>query len=236
MSTGLRVDVDLPVGGFEATAREIDALAIQLAQDASDRASRQLLRTLREDMAGANLGRLGNALGQTSDKTKGTVFKRGDIIRASGLVFIRSKSPRTVGAIISYTEGAEILPVKGRWLWIPTDEVQRIVGSGKERARMTPALYKARGFEQKFGPLILIRSINGNPLLAVQNVGVSGVGARGGRVRGLTKGGRPRKGDRLKELAVLFVGIPRTSRAARVDPRLRAQEAATQVTAQLQGV
>lgn len=236
MSGGLRVGLDLPPGGFDAVAREIDGLAIDLAQDASDKASRQLLRTLRADMAAAKLGRLGNALGQTSDKAKGTVFRRGDTIRASGLVFIRSKSERTVGAIISYTEGSEILPVKGRWLWIPTDEVQRIVGSGKDRARMTPALYKARGFEQKFGPLIRIRSINGNPLLAVQNVGVSAVGARGGRVRGLTKGGRPRKGDRLKELAVLFVGIPRTSRAARVNPRARAQEAAAQVTALLQGV
>ena len=233
----LTYDISVPPGGFITAEGDLRRLADRLVKDVSDRAASNAKRMIREDMKRASLGRLGNAIGHTSDKIKGEgVQRRGDVSRASGVVFIRSRSPRTVGAIISYTEGATITPKKSRWLWIPTDRAQRLVGTGKERRRLTPALWRSRGLDRKIGPLVQIRSINGNPLLVVNDVGVSAVGARGGRARSLTKSGRPRKGDRGRELVVMFIGIPNTSRAARVNPQARAFQAAQQAIAELRGV
>lgn len=233
----IEADIQIPSGGFVTLGGELDRLGEQLILQVSGRASKKLLRNIRGDIQRAKLGRLGNAIGQTSDLAKGgRVYREGGRALASGIVHLRSRSERSVGAIISHTKGANILPTKGRFLWIPTDAVQRLVGSRKDRARMTPALYRQRGFEQTIGPLVMIRSINGRPLLAVQNVGQSAVGARGGRVRGLTKSGRARKGDRVRELAVLFVGIPRTSRQARINPRQLAAAAAQEAAAELRGV
>ena len=233
----LEFTFDIPPGGFVTLGGELKRLAENLALDVSDRAARRALSAIRADMAGAKLGRLGQAIGATSDKEKGRrLYREGDTVRASGVLFIRSKSERTVGAIISYTEGAEITPVKGRWLWFPTDNAQRVIGSKGERRRLTPALWKERGLDQKIGPLIRLRSVNGNPILAVKNVGVSQVAGGRRRARGLTKSGRPRKGDRLAELVVMFIGIPRTSRQARVNVRGRAAEAVQQAAAELRGV
>lgn len=233
----LEFSFDIPPGGFVALGGELKRLAENLALDVSDRAARKALTAIRADMAGAKLGRLGQAIGMTSDKAKGRgVYREGDVARASGVLFIRSKSPRTVGAIISYTEGAEITPVKGRWLWFPTDDAQRVIGSGAERRRLTPALWRERGLDQKIGPLIRLRSVNGNPILAVKSVAVSQVaGGRRRAKRRLKNGGAP-KGTRLAELVVMFVGIPRTSRQARVNVRGRAFEAAQRAAAELRGV
>ena len=43
---------------------------------------------------------------------------------------------------LAYTRGADIGPVKGRWLWIPTPEIQRLAGSGKSRRRVTPGNWR----------------------------------------------------------------------------------------------
>lgn len=181
---------------------------------ATDRARTIALNDIRDAMKNAGLGRLGNGLGSNSDLAEGRGVHRssGGGFSASGVVFIRSRSPRTRGAIQAYTEGAEIRPVRGRWLWIATDDIPRVTG----RERMTPALYRQNGFEQKIGPLVFVRSVNGNPLLVVKNAGVSEVG-KSRSARSLTKRGQARKGQRIKEFLVAFIGIPRTARAARVD-------------------
>lgn len=187
----------------------------QAAVRAVARGGRAATRELRQAGAAAGLGTLMQAVKDTADTA---VHRRGaDAFSVSSTLAIRTASDRTRGAIEAYTEGAEILPRRGRWLWFPTDEAQRVVGSGKSRRRLTPEVYREMG--EPMGPLVRIRSVNGRPLLAVQNVGKSEVGARGGRVRSLTKRGAPRRGDRLKTLSVLFVGIPRTSRAARLAAR-----------------
>lgn len=229
--------IEIPPGGFETLGGEIKKLADGLILDVSDRAAAKAKSRIRQDMAGAGLGRLGQAITHTSDKQRGgTIYRRGDVSRASGIIYIRSRSPRTVGAIISYTEGAQITPKKGRWLYYPTEQAQRIVGKGASRRRLVPADWRSSGMEAKLGPLVRIRAANGNPLLVVRNVGVSEVGARGGRPRGLTKSGRARKGDRIADLVVMFKGIPNTSRAARVNVRGRAYEAAQEAIADLRGV
>lgn len=232
----LEFGIDIPASAFVRLKGDLDAAADKLMLDVSDRAAARAKDKIRQAMGAARLGKLAFAIDSTSDKKKGgAVLVRGDMRRASGVVFIRSKSPRTVGAIISYTEGAEITPKQSRWLWFPTEAAQRIVGFGKDRTRLTPRVWQERGYDTKIGPLIQIRSINGRPLLAVRNVGVSGVG--GGQVRdsGFTKTGKLKKGRRLRELVVLFVGIPRTSREARVDPAALAGQAIAEVTSEMRG-
>jgi len=237
--------VEIPPGGFVTLGGELKRLAERLALDVSDRAAAKLKSQIRQDMAGARLGRLGQAITHTSDKIKGRgVYRRGDVSRASGIVHIRSRSPRTVGAIISYTEGANITPKKGRYMWIPTDSAYRIArlpiprtGGGRATigVRLTPAWWR-RTMQSKLGRLFRIKGASGNPILVVRNVGVSAVGARGGKPRGLTKRGAARKGDRIAEIVPIFVGIPRTSRTARITVRQRAFQAAQQAAAELRGV
>lgn len=242
----LEYSFDIPPGGFVTLGGELRRLAENLALDVSDRAATRAKNAIRQDMAGAGLGRLGLAIGSSSDKSLGKgIFKRGEVSSASGNIHIRSRSPRTVGAIISYTKGAQIT-AKNRsgFLWFPLDAAFRIARlpiprTDKKRAtigvRLTPAWWR-RTMESKLGPLVRIIGADGSPLLVVRNVGVSPVAGARTRPRGLTKSGRPRKGDALAEIVPVFKGIESTSRSARVFPQRRAFEAAQQAVAELRGV
>jgi hypothetical protein len=141
-------------------------------------------------------------------------------------VFIRSGSERTRGTIAAYTEGANILPARGRWLWIPTPDIQNI----SMRHRLTPAAWQANGLDSRIGPLVLVRSVNGNPLLVAKNVGLDLSGRRGS-VKSLKKNGGARKGQVAKEFVVAFIGIPATSRAARIDVRAIGRSVANELPA-----
>jgi hypothetical protein len=183
---------------------------------ATDRAARMALTTLRSQMSGAGLGRLGNAIGVTTDlKKNGRVHRRGASgFSASGIVHIRTPNERTVGAIISYTEGAEIA-AKGTWLWIASEDLQKRV---KGNFRLTPARYRSSGLAQKIGPLIQIPGRNaGEALLIVKDVTTRIAGRA--NPRRLPRSGRARAGRVVQEQFVAFVGIRRTSRQARVNPR-----------------
>lgn len=168
---------------------------------------------LRSAMGAAGLGRLGNAIGQGSDAQKnGRVHQRGSGWSSSGWLHMRSRSERTRGAIEAYVAGAEITPRRGKWLWIPTDDIP----SRAARQRMTPELYQRAGFETKIGPLVLIKGINGRPLLVIKNASLSASGKpRSAKSR--RKDGGLRKGQVAKDFIVAFIAIPRTSRRARVD-------------------
>ncbi len=196
-----------------ANARAMEAAALI----ATHRGAEIAKNRIRQQMKSSGLGNLGQAIGSGSDMQRtGKVHRiAGDGWSASGVVFIRSQSERTRGAIQAYTEGANIRPTKGPWLWIPTNEIQRLVGSGKSRARLTPGLWKQYGLDSKIGPLVPIKGINGYPLLAVKRVGVSLAGLPG-KARSLTKSGRARKGQVAKEIIIAFIGIPLTARAKRV--------------------
>lgn len=187
------------------------------ALEATKVAARRAVTRVRDEMKNAGLGRLGNALGNSSDLEKrGAVYRKGDGFSASGVVFVRAKSERSRGAIKAYTEGADIKPVRGRWLWIPTDEIQRVAGVKADRARLTPGNWAKMGMDRKIGPLVFAKSATGNPLMIIKNVGVSATG--GSRsARSLRKSGAPRKGQVAKEFIVAFFAIPRTSRQARVN-------------------
>lgn len=217
---GFRTEVS--ARGFEAALdsyyRFGDQILEGAALRATDRGARRLKSGIRQAMAAAGLGRLGNAFGSVSDLERGGIQRRypNGGFSASGTVYVRSKSERTLGAIEAYTQGAEIRPVRGRWLWIPSDEIARVAGSRQTRARVTPSNWSALGLDNRIGPLTLIKSVNGRPLLVVKNVGVSAAG-RPRSARSLTKRGQPRKGQIMREFVVAFIAIPRTSRAARVD-------------------
>lgn len=205
-------------GPYRAFGLSIDRRLELAALEATDRAATLAVRSIRTAMQSAGLGRLGNGLGAASDLSSGRGIhrKEGGAWSASGVVFVRSRSERTRGAIDAYTGGADIRPVRGRWLWIATPDIQRLAGGKGKRARVTPGNWQALGLDQRIGPLVPIRSVDGRPLLAVEKVGVTLTGATGS-ARSLRKNGTARRGQVRKELIIAFVAIPRTSRAARVD-------------------
>lgn len=209
-----RVDLSRMDAAFSDYYRFAEQRMEKAALIATDQGRRTALTRVRGEMAGAGLGRLGNALGSGSDLAEGRGVHRysNGGFSASGAVFIRSGSERTRGAIEAYTQGADIVPVRGRWLWIAGDDLPRVTG----KRRMTPALYRQNGFEQKIGPLVQVSAANGNPLLIVRNVGISAAG-KGRSAKSLTRRGAPRKGQVEREFIIAFIGIPRTSRAARVN-------------------
>lgn len=210
-------DIRAPSRGMVADYRRY---AIQTFERAAVRSVDTIARrgklAIRERFASAALGRLGNAIdGQGEPEVKRFGAERFSV---SAQFFVRSRSERTLGAIQSYTEGATIAPRRGRWLWIPSDQIRRLAGSNRkgEGQRMTPALWRKRGFDKRIGPLVLIRSVNGYPLLIVRNVGVD-MSGRKRSAKSLTKKGLPRKNQVQKDMVVAFIGIPHTARAARVN-------------------
>lgn len=205
-------------GAYRAFGLSIDRRLELAALEATDKAAKIAVRSIRDAMAGAGLGRLGNGLGAASDLSSGRGIHRREAggWSASGVVFVRSRSERTRGAIESYTAGSEIRPTRGRWLWIPTPDIQRLAGGKGRLQRVTPSSWDNLGLDKRIGPLVMIKSIDGRPLLAVQGAGVSLTGAKGS-ARSLKKNGQARRGQVRRELLIAFVAIPRTSRAARVD-------------------
>lgn len=181
---------------------------------ATDQAAKNGKASIRAAMAGAGLGRLGQAIGSQSDLSEGRGVHRyaNGGFSASGIVYVRSRSERTLGAIDSYTKGSVIRPVRSRWLWVPTDSIPRVA----KRYRLTPAMWTASGLDRKIGPLVRIKSVNGYPLLIVENATVALSGKKRSAKR-LNKNGRPAKGQVEKQFLVAFIGIPYTARAARVD-------------------
>lgn len=196
------------------------------ASIAADKAAGDARTALRRDFVSVGARRLGFAVGSGSDRQKQRgVIKRGDGFTTSGWIFIRSKSERTRGAIEAFTEGGEIRPVKGKWLWIPTQAIPARVG----KYRMTPARYLASGLVNSIGPLIFKEGRkSGEAVLVVRNVTTRIKGRP--NARRLPRSGRARSGRQARDEVVAFVGIRRTSRAARVsvDARLRQAQAAVQ--------
>lgn len=202
-----------PKSAFDAFERETRARLQAAALNATHIAAGRAKSMIRREMVSAQLGRLNLAVDSGSDLQKhGAVRSSGVGFSASGWIFVRSKSDRTLGAIEAYTEGADIAPRQGRWLWLPTDDIPARAG----RLKITPANYNRLGLDKKIGPLVLIKSVNGWPLLVVKNASVSGSG-KARSAKSYRKDGGLRKGQVAKDFIVAFVGIPRTSRRARID-------------------
>lgn len=219
-------------GAFDQFYRQASQRLERAALIAVDRASREALGQVRGSMQGAGLGRLGQAIGQTSDLRDGNGIKRRGSrgFSASGVLFVRSRSPRTLGAIEAYTVGASIRPRAGRWLWVATPDIQRLAGSGKARQRVTPGNWSRLGLDSRIGKLELVPSVSGRPLLVVKGAGVSAAG-KAGSARSLKRNGEARRGQVARQFLVAFVAIPATSRAARVDVAAIMRAAAAELPA-----
>lgn len=238
----IRTSARFDTGAEARLHREIDRRAQRAALDATDAAATEAKDAIRAEMGAARLGTLGMGIGAGSDKRKtGNVHRKdGSTWSASGWVFIRSQSPRTVGAILSYTEGATITPRRGRYLWIATDDVKRLVGlpipkigggKGTANFRLEPR-YWDRTYGRTLGPLVPIRGKDGTPLLIIRNATLSASG-KPGSIKPLSKTGKVPKGQVAQETIVAFYGIPNTKRAARIDPRDVARNAAAALPAKL---
>jgi hypothetical protein len=206
---------------FRRAENERAAKILKVAHIVSERAARETKDEIRKQMAGAGLGRLGNAITHTSDLQMGRRFKSrgGNDFSVSGVVYIRRSGERTRGAVDAYTSlsSVTISPRNSSGLlWFPTDDIQRLVGRGKGRKRLEAKDWARSGMAARLGPLEPITAKDGTQLLIVKNVGLSASG-KAGSAKSLTKRGRARKGQVAVDFVVAFVGIPQTSRKRRVD-------------------
>jgi hypothetical protein len=188
----------------EAYARDLRHAQIY----ASDRASREGQKALRDKMSAVRLGRLGNAIGQTSTLRKGD--KGG---KPYGVLFARGgDKSRAGGALESYSRGARIEPNDAEWLWIAQPPVPKKIG----RKRTTPALFMQSGLmgsigKLEFRPLGVVKGEE-RALLIIKKVSVS---PKTGRAKAMgPRGTRTR--IPVNEV-VAFVGIRITIRAKRFD-------------------
>lgn len=175
---------------------------------ATDRASREGQGVLRDKMRSVRLGRLGNAIGQTS-----TLRKGGKGGKPYGVLYARGgDQSRAGGALESYTRGARIEPTDAEWLWIAQAPVPKKIG----RKRTTPALFMQSDLmgsigKLEFRPLGVVKGEE-MALLVIKRVSVS---PKTGRAKALgPRGTRTRVS--MKEV-VAFVGVRITIRAKRFD-------------------
>lgn len=202
---------------FDAAMAFHEARVQKAMLAATNRGGQRLKSRIREAMSAAGLGKLGQAIDATSDEQRaGIHHSSGGGISASGLVYVRSRSERTRGAIEAYTSGANIRPRKGRFLWIPSDDILRVAGGKGQKQRLSPGNWSALGMDSRVGRLEFIPN-KGRPLLVVRGSSVNIAKRRSARA--LTKTGRARKGQLAVPVIVAFIGIPATSRAARIDVR-----------------
>lgn len=203
-----------PRGAFRNFERQALSRLERAALLATDRAARQATEEIRQAMRGSGLGRLSSAIGAGGDLKAGRVKRSGAGFSASGSVYVRGRSPRVTGAIEAYTQGADIAPRGGGWLWIATPEIPRFA----RRRRMTPKLYNETGLADRIGPLIFRPGRHaGEAVLIVSGATLDRFG-RAGRARRLPKRGQVGRTRTGAVSFVAFVGIRRTRRTARVDP------------------
>lgn len=140
---------------FQELERQIRDKAERALLAASHEAGQMATTRIRSAMAGAGLGRLGRAVTASSDQDKGGRVHRSSLreVSASSAIHLNTRSERTVGAIEAYTEGATIRPRHGKWLWIPSPELQRRVKGG---SRVTPGNWQSSGLARRIGPLVKI--------------------------------------------------------------------------------
>lgn len=204
-----------PLSAYREFARLSVQRAERAALAATDRASAQGKAGIRNDMAGAGLGRLGLAIGSGSDLRKSGHVRRSGTsgFKASGWIYTLTRSERSLGALKIYSEGGEILPITGKWEWIASKNAPKRIG----RYRTTPRRYMESGLSSSLGPLIFMPGRHsGEALLVVKNVSTRMTGNP--NPRRLPRNGRARAGREAHDFIVMFVGIKRTSRTQRFSP------------------
>ena len=174
----------------------------------------------RAAMVAARMGGLSKTIKYTSDQKKGRVPQidgNTRTWRTGAVMWGPHNSERAVGAFAAYSSGlTTIVPRRGRWLAIATDEIPKKVG----RYRMTPELYEANGFDRRIGPLHFLESKRhpNEAFLIVHDVQVNA--ARGfGNARRIPRHGRVGDGRKAVDFIVAFILIRVTARAERYSPK-----------------
>lgn len=195
-------------GAASAFGRRVAAAERRAALVATDRASKLAQTRVRMKMGAVGLGRLGNAVGQTSALKKGNAGA-GRTGAAWGVIFARGGDDSLAGgALQAYSRGTVITAKNVEWLAFQTNAIPRRVG----RFRMTPARYRSSGFATSIGELVFKRIAPNRAILVIRNVSLS---PKNGRARKL--GPRPTRTRIPVKEVVAFVLIKQTKRAKRFD-------------------
>lgn len=193
------------------TVRPKDKLSGIVAQNlrraahyAADQATLDAKKQTRAKIQGAGLGRLANAVGDTSSLRK----RRTESNTAWGAIFARGgKESRANQALTIYSKGGTIAPIGGKkWLAFPNIKV---IGSRVGRRKITPALYSGTG-PGRNGPLRFVPINTKSALLVLKDQNVSKRTGRAKPFRGKT----PRSATREKFVIAFFL-IRYTRRAQR---------------------
>lgn len=173
----------------------------------TDRAAKVGRQDQQAAMKSAGLGRLGNAIGQTSSLKQGNLGSRD---HPYGVIFARGgDKSRGGGALEAYAEGALITPEE-EWLAFPTSAVQKYISVGGRRRRMTVSLYNQSNLPNTLGPLVFIQKSATRAVYIINRVTVS---PKTGRARRDT--GRKTRTRIRQRSIVAFTAIKQTSRARR---------------------
>lgn len=210
---GVKVSVRLPdIRSIRQDMKAIERQNRRAALDVTDEASKKAQRHTQAKMKSVGLGRLSNAVGQTSAKRKRQTESGRD---PYGVIFARGGDDSLAGgALDAYSRGAVIRPRNGNWLAVPTKAAPRFVTSGGKRKRLTPALWSQGGFDQKIGKLVFRQIRHNLALLVVRGVSLS---PKTGQAKALGKSGRSRTRVVPTGDTVVFVLIKQTRRAKRFD-------------------
>ena len=177
---------------------------------ATDLRSKTAQRALQAKIRGVGLGRLGNAIGQTSTLKLG---RAGSDDKPFGVIFARGGDESLAGgALESYNRGSVIRARRGTWLAIATRAIPKFVSLGGRRFRTTPELYRASSLASSIGALEFKPISSTRALLVIKNVTVS---PKTGRAKA-DLGRRTRTRVKQKEI-VAFILIRVTTRAKRFD-------------------
>jgi hypothetical protein len=180
------------------------------ALEVTEIASKKAQRHIQAKMRSVGLGRLSNAVGQTSAKQK----RQTDPARNPyGVIFARGGDESLAGgALEAYSRGAVITPKNGAWLAVPTQAAPRLVTAGGKRRRLTPKQWAAGGLNTRIGRLIFRQIRPDLALLIVKRVSLS---PKTGQAKAM--GPRAPRTRIAKNEVVMFVLIKRTTRAKRFD-------------------
>lgn len=196
---------------LDRTADRIDRAVTRVAGNVNDAKTKESRGRQQQAMRSAQLGGLANAV---KVKTGRGTDKQGRP-NAYGVIYADNGDESRAGqALLAYSRGTTILPIRGNWLWFQTDALRRTakVPGDSRRGRLTPERYRRLG--SPLGPLEFAQI---NPRLAKLYVEEADVSVKTGLA---SRPGKRKSRTRVRHKRVtIFFGIKNTRRAQRYDPQ-----------------
>lgn len=205
--------------------RDLDRRVTTAAGNVIERKTFDAQQRQRTTMRAAQLGGLANAV---KAKSKRGTDKRGNP-NAYGVIYADNGDESRAGqALLAYSKGTTIRPVKGPWLWFQTDRIRRtakIPGEGR-RGRMTPERYRRMG--NPLGPLQFAQI---SPRLAKLYVEVADISVKTGLAS--RPGVRKTRTKVRQQRVTIFFGIRNTKRSQRYDPQAIVRQSHNEIPADI---